>query len=40
MVLECVDMRLRDIGRQFIGIEANDYFFPFAKSRIEKGYGG
>ena len=28
MGLECVDMRRRNIGRQFIGIEADDYFFP------------
>lgn len=30
----------RNTGRQFIGIEADDYYFQSAKARIEKGYGG
>lgn len=30
----------RNTGRQFIGIEADDYYFQSAKERIEKGYGG
>lgn len=36
MGLECVDMRRRNIGRQFIEIEADDYFSPLAKPRKEK----
>lgn len=30
----------RKTGRQFIGIEADGYYFQSAKARIEKGYGG
>ena len=29
----------KNTGRQFIGIEADDYYFQTAKERIEKGYG-
>ena len=29
----------KNTGRQFIGIEADNYYFQTAKERIEKGYG-
>lgn len=33
------DVACKNIDRRFIGIEANDYYFPLAKARIENGYG-
>ncbi len=33
-----VGVACANIGRQFIGIEVDDYYFQTAKERIEKGY--